>query len=809
MSAYLAEHLPHLQSLHAQLALDTTALQGDQERIETAIKAAVETLLRERELQVDEYKDVIAGQKRRLACLARAVGDKGRNVIQESRRESVENESLPKQLERLVKQSEELEKVYDERLKHIEKQQSYLNQLAILLGAPFEPAAPLAPIASGSNHGSMVPPAPGLARIVSGTAAGGRLSVDRKGRSDSVSVIPAPPTAGEEGLYDVSEAVTGELESRVTVALEERASRLVDLESSMHDLRTLHTELALPPIPLSHPHHFPLHLLPNRSTEETPGAQQGYERLLARVVTEKVGMVPGVDEEGGENEVEGDLESMQGVEPDVGLIRWVEEVRELWEKEQATRAIRIQAIYDQLEPLWQRLQLDQDHIDLFIQMNIGCSEAAIKAYEAELERCLELRRSSLSSFIVSVRAEIDSLWTELMLSDEEKSDFGAYINDDYCEELLAEHETYIEQLRAEIESKANLLPKVREWHALVVDEDELERAQTDPDRFKRRGGAMLREEKLRKRVTVAKPRVEQELLKYLPVWEEANERPFMVQGERVVDKIHNALEAKDQAKEAKKRIRMGLAPTAPPPRPLAPAKTIRPTPLPSTRSTASSHSTSISGTYGRKREAPTPTPVMMSMNKRQKVAQPPSVSLGTGTGMGTGIRQPSRTRIPSSVTSTSTSNRVVSGGTGSGSGSGLGRGRDPSSSPTLVSCLLPRPALSGKLVPPISSSRIPSYAATSTTNASLSIPGTGGGTSGKVQVPLPPLHAIAKANGRRPPRKSFRPRASVACGFGFISGVEVGTSDEGDGDGYGHGGQGEGTGMDMEMMEEEEGDVFE
>jgi protein regulator of cytokinesis 1 len=48
---------------------------------------------------------------------------------------------------------------------------------------------------------------------------------------------------------------------------------------------------------------------------------------------------------------------------------------------------------------------------------------------------------------------------------------------------------------------------VREWHALVVDEDELERAQSDPDRFKRRGGAMLREEKLRKRVTIAKPKV--------------------------------------------------------------------------------------------------------------------------------------------------------------------------------------------------------------------------------------------------------------------------------------------------------------
>jgi protein regulator of cytokinesis 1 len=52
----------------------------------------------------------------------------------------------------------------------------------------------------------------------------------------------------------------------------------------------------------------------------------------------------------------------------------------------------------------------------------------MEKYEIELERCLELRRSSLSSFIIAVRAEIDSMWTELMLSDEEKGDFGAYIN---------------------------------------------------------------------------------------------------------------------------------------------------------------------------------------------------------------------------------------------------------------------------------------------------------------------------------------------------------------------------------------------
>lgn len=42
------------------------------------------------------------------------------------------------------------------------------------------------------------------------------------------------------------------------------------------------------------------------------------------------------------------------------------------------------------------------------------------------------------------------------------------------------------------------------------------------------------------------------MLSMIPAWEEANGRPFVVQGERVVDKIHEALEAKEAAKEAKK-----------------------------------------------------------------------------------------------------------------------------------------------------------------------------------------------------------------------------------------------------------------
>jgi hypothetical protein len=56
----------------------------------------------------------------------------------------------------------------------------------------------------------------------------------------------------------------------------------------------------------------------------------------------------------------------------------------------------------------------------------ACADA--RQYEVELERCLELRRSSLSSFVVASRKEIELLWGELMLGDDEKGEFGPYID---------------------------------------------------------------------------------------------------------------------------------------------------------------------------------------------------------------------------------------------------------------------------------------------------------------------------------------------------------------------------------------------
>ena len=88
MAAYLAEHVPHLQRLHVQLGLPPEALKSDENAIEAAIKNAVTALIRDREGEVDGWRDALADVRRSLVMVGRALGDKGRDAVSAARRES-------------------------------------------------------------------------------------------------------------------------------------------------------------------------------------------------------------------------------------------------------------------------------------------------------------------------------------------------------------------------------------------------------------------------------------------------------------------------------------------------------------------------------------------------------------------------------------------------------------------------------------------------------------------------------------------------------------------------------------------------
>lgn len=83
--------------------------------------------------------------------------------------------------------------------------------------------------------------------------------------------------------------------------------------------------------------------------------------------------------------------------------------------------------------------------------------------------------------------------------------------DEHTEELLAIHEEEIRRLKEERRLKGSLLMSIRKYFDICQEEKELAAAAADQTRLLGRGprdpGRLLREEKMRKRVTKEKPKV--------------------------------------------------------------------------------------------------------------------------------------------------------------------------------------------------------------------------------------------------------------------------------------------------------------
>lgn len=87
----------------------------------------------------------------------------------------------------------------------------------------------------------------------------------------------------------------------------------------MVDLIWFHFELDLPDLL-----DFPLYLLPSTQMEETPKAHAAYQRQLAEIIS----LNPW--KSGDEEEPEGiELQGLDGIEPEFGLINWCQEVLNL------------------------------------------------------------------------------------------------------------------------------------------------------------------------------------------------------------------------------------------------------------------------------------------------------------------------------------------------------------------------------------------------------------------------------------------------------------------------------------------------
>ena len=203
--------------------------------------------------------------------------------------------------------------------------------------------------------------------------------------------------------------------------------------------------------------------------------------------------------------------------------------------------------------------------------------------------------------------------------------------DVYSDALLAAHEAEIARLETLREQRAPTLAMIDKYRSLVKDRDDLAASSQDASRLMAKKGEkrdptrLLREEKMRKRITKELPKVEAELRKELEKWEDEYGRPFLVHGERYLDELEMTAQTK-----------------ALPPR----SKT--PSIPPSASTVKKSASTSVVSKAGTVRGGPPPrskTPSAMGHHTLGRNVAPPSTSSITY-GAST-VKSPSR--IPARV----------------------------------------------------------------------------------------------------------------------------------------------------------------
>ena len=214
-------------------------------------------------------------------------------------------------------------------------------------------------------------------------------------------------------------------------------------------------------------------------------------------------------------------------------------------EEKRSRERKVKELKTMVESLWDRLGVEELDRKRFLAGTRGCGLRVINEFEAELDRLKELKQQNLHLFVEDARFKLQELWDTLYFSEEEMLDFTPAFSDVYSDALLSAHEGEITRLEALREQRLPTLQMVEKHRSLVKERDELNASSQDASRLmlkpakgeKRDPGKLLREEKMRKRITKELPKVQVELRKVLERWEDEYGRPFLVHGERYLDDL--------------------------------------------------------------------------------------------------------------------------------------------------------------------------------------------------------------------------------------------------------------------------------
>lgn len=218
-------------------------------------------------------------------------------------------------------------------------------------------------------------------------------------------------------------------------------------------------------------------------------------------------------------------------------IQRIKEIYEQLENDKQNRIERIQILKQQIEPLWGKLEEDEETTKLFDRSNRGLAWGVIEAHEKELARLNEKKRQFIHVFIQDARSKLKTLWEKLYFSEDETYNFTPAWTDVFTDASLDAHEQEISRLESLVEERKPILSLINEFYSLQHDAEALEASSQDSSRLLSKGpgrrepGRLLKEEQMRKRIAKKQPKVLQELRAALDAYTSKNQKSFYVNGQ--------------------------------------------------------------------------------------------------------------------------------------------------------------------------------------------------------------------------------------------------------------------------------------
>ncbi|KDR79106.1 hypothetical protein GALMADRAFT_92933 [Galerina marginata CBS 339.88] len=543
LHTHLQSQTQLLPTLHAQLGLPPSALEDElrtlQEQLVQSVEAQIDRRRKEVELWMEKCSDLENHCLRYTKALGGNIKATG-SSLGELRKE----QALPRRCEMISEHQEKLRQVYHTKLEQLNTLTNRLNSLARTLGLEFFAEDILeqtvAPDENAEDKTANRDVTPERFMKLEKELVRGKAEVSKRLNQLSATLVQIDWLYTELGILPPSTDCPSSPAFGVS-------SSLVQSTASSSNITSINDPfLASTPTPISRSSSTTMLFRDDVMVAPEYEYQQIFSTFVAKVEEADPEKAP---------QNQSVPVGLEGVDPTPGLLSWASSLQASLEDTKRKREAHIQAMYDQLECLWKRLGVAESDMDAFVETHRGSTDETIQEYEEELERMLELKRERMSTFVENAREEIVKLWNDLMIGEEERADFAPFADDEFTEELLTIHEDEIKRLKDERRVKAPLLAGIKKYFEICEEEKELAAAASDQSRLTGRGprdpGRLLREEKMRKRVSKEKPRLEQDLLISIPAWEEDAGRPFLVHGESFLQMLMETVSATDQENKRK------------------------------------------------------------------------------------------------------------------------------------------------------------------------------------------------------------------------------------------------------------------